>query len=162
MYLVINKKEIKMKIWVDDLRNPDDFIGDPVYQKDLVWAKNYSSAIDMIERNKNTVSCIHLDNDLGKASEKEGRHVFNEIEGMLYHGQLPALQKIVVHSDNSSAVDGIMSAKDLFREKYQISLTRVCYTVRKEQVQEDKQTLSEREDDVYGSPFSNKNKKYKR
>lgn len=150
-----------MKIWVDDLRNPDDFIGDSVYQKDLLWAKNYGSAIDMIERNKNTVTCIHLDNDLGKESEKEGRHVFNEIEGMLYHGQLPALTKIIVHSDNSSAVDGMMSAKDLLREKYGISLSRVCYTVRKEDKVEDNRVLSEKNDDVYGSPFSNKNKKFK-
>lgn len=115
------------KVWVDDLRDPNNFVSDKNYLDYLIWVKTYSVSIDVINTHESTITTIHLDNDLGE--EKEGRHVFNHIEELLHEGKLGSLKTIIIHSSNYGAVDLMMSAKDIIKEKYGITLTKRTYNI---------------------------------
>lgn len=103
----------ELTLWVDDLRNPLKLGMD---EQNTVWVLNYFQALNMLEKN-NEFTVIHLDNDLGEESP-EGKSVFAFIEYMLHENKLPQLKAVFIHSDNASAVRSMLSAKDVFKEKY--------------------------------------------
>lgn len=113
-------------VWIDDLRNPMNFLSHEM-QTNLVWLDTYQKGLDYVIENESKITRIHLDNDLSDPDEREGKHLFNEIEFLLHDGLLANLTEIYVHSDNSSAVNNMMSAKDIFKDKYGIQLIRVTY-----------------------------------
>lgn len=59
-------------IWLDDLRDPIDFVNPNIYMScDVVWVKNYEEFIEMYNKYKNEyVISLSLDHDLGE--EKSG------------------------------------------------------------------------------------------
>jgi hypothetical protein len=105
----------ELTLWVDDLRNPCKLGMD---EQNTVWVLDYFQALNMLEKN-NEFTVIHLDNDLGEHSP-EGKSVFSFIEYMLHENRLPQLKAVFIHSDNASAVRSMLSAKDVFKEKYDV------------------------------------------
>lgn len=95
-------------LWLDDLRDPKDFIDTDVFKK-VLWAKTFSEAISVLEDYSDNITHISLDNDLGE--DKEGNDVLNFVEELLHSGELPNLREVYVHSHNPSAVDKMMLAK---------------------------------------------------
>lgn len=106
------------KLWVDDLRDPTDYVGEG-----WKWVKTYDAAIDVIQSHQ--FETIALDNDLGE--EKEGCDIFNFIEDALSNEEsfVDQLHQIYIHSSNISAVNKMMGAKNIFKEKYNITITRI-------------------------------------
>ena len=107
----------ELTLWVDDLRNPWKLGMD---KHTTLWVLDYYQAISMLNVNQE-FSVIHLDNDLGEKSP-QGKAVFDHIEFMLFENKLPNLKCIFIHSDNASAVRSMLSAKDLFQEKYGVEV----------------------------------------
>lgn len=114
-----------IKLWVDDLRDPEKFLQDKKYLEGVIWAKTYFTAVEFIKSHEEHINVIHLDNDLGE--EKEGKHIFNLVETMLNDGKFPNLLEIIVHSSNYPASNNIMSAKDIIWDKYKVKLSRTIY-----------------------------------
>lgn len=110
------------KVWLDDLRDPFLHIADQKLAAEMLWFKDYDSAFVFITENAATIAELHLDNDLGDLQGREGKHLFNYIETLIEEGLMPELYFIQIHSSNSSAVGNIMSVKDIFKRKYNITL----------------------------------------
>lgn len=102
-------------LWVDDLRNPEEFV-----KGDWHWVKNSADAFNALKTNNYEI--VSLDNDLGE--ETEGKDIFNWIEQRLYWKdiELSKLKKIYVHSSNVAAVRQIMGAKAVMQSKYNIEI----------------------------------------
>lgn len=112
------------KVWLDDLRDPFLHIADQNVAAEMIWFKDYDSAFVFITENAASIAELHLDNDLGDPAGREGKHLFNYVETLIHEGLMPELHFIQIHSSNSSSVNNIMSAKDIFRDKYGITLIR--------------------------------------
>lgn len=112
-----------MKIlWVDDLRDPYVFMN---FKQDVTWAKTYESAIKILTNEDFDI--IYLDNDLGNEDGFQGKHVFNYIEELLYFKKQCDLTMIYIHSDNSSAVRTMLSAKDNIKIKYNVDMEQIIF-----------------------------------
>lgn len=61
------------KLWLDDIRDPAEWIGPDWKEKGWVWAKDYDEAIAYLSHGH--IIAASLDNDLGPWPMKEGRHV---------------------------------------------------------------------------------------
>lgn len=114
----------KVLLWVDDERLPMNFLPELNQFKKVLVAKDTKSAMMFIGRDKEIITHIHLDNDLGE--EKEGRDIFNTVESMVFFGELPALEGVAVHTSNPGAAESMMSAKQ-FLADMGVKLTRVHY-----------------------------------
>lgn len=110
-------------LWIDDLRDPDNFINTDGYDE-VVWTKTYDGALVDI---KFDYDVIHLDNDLSDEQDRQGKHLFNAIEEWLDSGLLKNLNKIVIHSDNSSAVRNMMLAKERMLEVYGVTVEQMVF-----------------------------------
>lgn len=115
----------KVKLWVDDERDPVKFTG----EDDWLWAKTYDQAIDAL--NQYSFEIISLDNDLGMNEEDnddgyQGRHVFIFIEQLLFecNEKVSELKEVRVHSSNPVAVREIMSTKDNMRFRFNIQVSQ--------------------------------------
>lgn len=110
-----------MKLWLDDIFPPTV---SSVYpdDKDWLWVKNYNSFIEAVEKHENEIELISYDNDLGE--EKEGSHCFNFMESVLHDGYLANLKCVILHSDNTGAVNLLLTAKDSLDRHFNISLER--------------------------------------
>ena len=113
--------------WVDDLRNPIDFLTNQSDFIGLHWLETYESGFKFVVRNAKVLERVHLDNDLSDAKDRQGYHIFNAIERLVYQGKMPNLKEIIIHSDNASAVKGMMTAKDIFRDRFGIVVRQVVY-----------------------------------
>lgn len=118
---------MRTQLWVDDIHPPST---SPVELDNPTWVKNANEfyttidyAVDM--GLDNTVEYISFDNDLGDENEKEGYHCFLYLEELLHNGRFPNLQTINVHSDNTSRVQQFLSAKPVFKKKYNIEIHRL-------------------------------------
>lgn len=114
----------KVLLWVDDERLPMNFLSGLSKFKKVLVAKDTKSAMMFIDRDKEIITHIHLDNDLGE--QKEGRDIFNTIEAMVFFKDFPTLESIAVHTSNPAAADSMMSAKQ-FLADMGVKLTRVHY-----------------------------------
>lgn len=104
-----------LTLWVDDLRNPWK-----LGMENTVWVLDYFQALNILDNN-DQFTVIHLDNDLGEHSP-EGKSVFHYIEYLLHENKLPFLECIFIHSDNASAVRSMLSATEVFKEKYGVTV----------------------------------------
>lgn len=111
-------------LWIDDLRNPANFINIDEYDT-VTWMDTYDKGHSEVERDLYDV--IHLDNDLSDEQDRQGKHILYYIEELLYYGRIKNLKKIVVHSDNSSAVASMMGAKHILKDKYDIQIIQVIF-----------------------------------
>lgn len=90
-----------MKVWLDDLRDPND----PQIQKKygasdgMIWVKTVREAIDLLSTGE--VNHISLDNDLGSGCP-EGYEVACWIEEKAFNGELGRL-RVKIHTDNPVA-----------------------------------------------------------
>ena len=109
----MNKNDNEIILWVDDLRNPWKL---GMCEKNTLWVLDYYQAINMLNARQD-FHTIHLDNDLGE-NTPQGKAVFDYVEFMLHENKLPNLKAIFIHSDNASAVRIMLSAKEVFQEKY--------------------------------------------
>lgn len=114
-------------VWVDDLRNPTDFLTDQNDFVGLHWLKTYESGFKFVVRNAKTLERIHLDNDLSDEKDRQGYHIFNAIERLVYQGKMPNLKEIIIHSDNAGAVQRMMTAKQNFKDRFGIVVRQVVY-----------------------------------
>lgn len=113
-----------MILWIDDLRDPINYN----INKNYIWAKDFDSAKKAMSENQTIIKEIHFDNDLGEIKpNKEGKHLFSLLEYMLYNGEMKKLKRIYIHTSNSSAANSMMSAKNVFLEKYHIKIKRNYY-----------------------------------
>lgn len=110
-----------MKLWLDDIFPPTVSSIQPD-AKDWLWVKNYDAFVKAIEAHEGEIELISYDNDLGE--EKEGKHCFNMMESILHDGYLANLKRVILHSDNSSAVNSLLTAKDSLDRYFNISLER--------------------------------------
>jgi hypothetical protein len=85
-------------------------------EKNTLWVLDYYQAINILNARQD-FHTIHLDNDLGE-NTPQGKAVFDYVEFMLHENKLPNLKAIFIHSDNASAVRIMLSAKEVFQEKY--------------------------------------------
>lgn len=83
------------KLWLDDLRDPADFVSPTWKQDGWVWAKSFEEAIAYLVHGE--ISYASLDNDLGGV--KEGRHL---VTWMVENGVWPK-DGVAVHSANPVA-----------------------------------------------------------
>lgn len=83
-----------MLLWVDDLRDPAEYVGNYYWERGWVWSTNYKTAIRWLTKG---VDYVTLDNDLG--GKKEGRHI---LLWMIEHNTWPDLG-VGVHSANPVA-----------------------------------------------------------
>ena len=88
-----------MKIWLDDIRNPDDF-----GRKDMIWITKPEKVIELI----GLFDEISFDHDLG--SELTGYDVAKAIEKYAWDGQLQQLPKWSIHSANPIGAENIQKA----------------------------------------------------
>lgn len=107
------------KLWVDDLRNPLDFV-----DEGWEWEPSFYGASKMIQ--ENNYEEISLDNDLGDELGREGKDILNRIEFWLYCNEdfLSNLKKIYVHTANPVAANVMMSVKENFQSKFGIEVIR--------------------------------------
>lgn len=109
-------------VWVDDLRNPDDF-GHPY----CTWCKTSQDFKNLVADFGEYFFEIHLDNDLGEDSE-EGYDLFCFIEEKMYtEGLFKNLKTIYVHTANPSAGSKFVSAAVGMYGKFKINVKRVNY-----------------------------------
>ena len=87
-----------MKLFVDDVRNSPD----------ASWeiARTYKEAVEMLESGK--VNVLSLDHDLGE--DLTGYDIINWLERKIYHEEMEAPNKILVHSANPVGVNNIKRA----------------------------------------------------
>lgn len=111
-------------LWIDDLRDPTNFIDTNNYDE-IVWSKNFDDAL--IDIKYFDYDVIHLDNDLSDENDRQGKHLFNTIEEWLDNGLLKNLKKIIIHSDNSSAVRSMMLAKERMLDVYGVIVEQVIF-----------------------------------
>lgn len=78
-----------MKIWIDDIRTPPS--------KGWIWVKTSSSALDVLDKNRNQIEMISFDHDLG--GEDTAYVVANWIEAEASTGRFTRI-KWQVHSMN--------------------------------------------------------------
>jgi hypothetical protein len=104
------KKAQKIRLWLDDDRDPTD----PNIQNlfgavgDELWVKNSAEAISWLETGK--VGWISLDNDLGDIKiNGEGYDVAKWIEEQAYYGKIERI-KCRVHTQNVGKQDQIYQA----------------------------------------------------
>lgn len=114
----------KVLLWVDDERLPMNFLPKLNQFKKILVAQDSKSAMMFIDRDKERITHIHLDNDLGE--EKEGRDIFNTVESMVFFNELPVLESIAIHTSNPGAAESMMLAKQ-FLADMGVVLTRVHY-----------------------------------
>lgn len=107
-------------LWVDDIRNPFKIMK---FGTECSWVLDFYQAKNMLD-NCQDFTAIYLDNDLGSETAPQGKDVLLVIEEMLFNNQLPYLDAIYLHSDNASAVNGMLSAKENFRERYGVDIIR--------------------------------------
>lgn len=114
-------------LWIDDLRNPNDFINTAMYSS-VTWKDTFEKGHTEVEYDLYDV--IHLDNDLSDENDRQGKHIFDYIEELLYFGKIKKLKKIVIHSDNSSAVRYMMGAKAILNDKYGVEVSQMIFKSR--------------------------------
>jgi len=87
-----------MKLFVNDVRSAPD----------SSWeiARNYKEAINILESEK--VDVLSLDHDLGE--DLTGYDIINWLERKVYHEEIEAPGKILVHSANPVGVNNIKRA----------------------------------------------------
>lgn len=88
-----------VRLWLDDLRNPEDQYIQSRYNAEpsMVWVKTAADAIQLLETGK--VTFISLDHDLGAAINGSGYDVAKWIEQAAYEKRIPALG-YRIHTDN--------------------------------------------------------------
>lgn len=111
-------------LWIDDLRNPLDFININQYTS-VKWEDTFEKGRAEVELDLYDV--IHLDNDLSDEHDRQGKHIFDYIEELLYFGKIKKLKKIIIHSDNSSAVCYMMGAKTILNDKYGVEVSQMIF-----------------------------------
>lgn len=111
-------------LWIDDIRNPSDFIDMGTYNS-VTWRDTYETGHAEVVHDLYDV--IHLDNDLSDEYDRQGKHIFDHIEELLYFGKINKLKKIIIHSDNSSAVRYMMGAKLILNDRYGIVVTQMIF-----------------------------------
>jgi len=94
-----------MNIWLDDLRNPKDWITPPLSHYNWTWVKNAKRCIDIIDFGN--VWIISFDHDLG--TELTGYDVAKYIEKLCYEGEIrcPIYH---IHSANVIGAQNIKAA----------------------------------------------------
>ena len=111
-------------LWIDDLRNPTDFIDTKQYSS-VTWMDTFDKGQAAVELDLYDV--IHLDNDLSDDDDRQGKHIFDYIEELLYFGKITKLKKIIIHSDNSAAVRYMMGAKHILNDKYGVEISQMIF-----------------------------------
>lgn len=86
-------------IWLDDLRNPLDFVNSSIYDMcDVVWVKNYNEFVLTYDKYKNEYNIyMSLDHDLGE--EKDGYDCLKYV-GEDCMNEWKELPHIEIHSSN--------------------------------------------------------------
>lgn len=115
-----------MQLWLDDIHSPS---ASPLHLDSPQWISNGRDFIDIVDLmisdgSHTNVDLISFDNDLGDENDIDGKYCFNYIESLLNDGYFKNVRTIVIHSDNSSAVNSMLSAKDIFKDKYNINILR--------------------------------------
>lgn len=85
-----------VKLWVDDERRPEDWIGPEYREHGWVWATSYDEAVRVLETG--FVKAVSLDNDMGLSS-LEGYKI---VHWMIENDTWPT-EKPKVHSANPVA-----------------------------------------------------------
>lgn len=114
------------QLWLDDIHSHK---ASAVPLDHPIWVVNGNDFIDTVDLmisdgSSEKIDLISFDNDLGDEAAISGVDCFNYVECLLNEGHLSQLRTIIVHSDNSSAVNTFMSAVDIFKERYNIVIMR--------------------------------------
>lgn len=117
---------VMFQLWLDDIHSHK---ASAVPLEHPIWVVNGNDFIDTIDLmisdgSAEKIDLISFDNDLGDEAAISGVDCFNYVECLLHEGHLSQLRTIIVHSDNSSAVNTFMSAVDIFKERYNIVIMR--------------------------------------
>ncbi|WWZ74769.1 sensor kinase protein [Proteus phage J3S] len=107
-----------MFLWLDDNRRPPEYV---ISTGKTYWAYDRDTFMKCINNHMKEIKEVSLDNDLG-IKDFEGKDAFLIIEALLYSNNLNNLKTIYIHSHNSSAVDYMYSAKDSFKDKYNVDV----------------------------------------
>jgi hypothetical protein len=104
---IIHLSQTKIKMWLDDERDPTSNVTKSLFQSDgtEIWVKTYEEAIDLLS--KGNVEFVSLDHDLGK--EKTGYDVAKWIEENAYYGNLKPIQWRI-HSQNQVGASSMKKA----------------------------------------------------
>ena len=104
---------MKVILWLDDVRNPKDFIKD-YDANSVVWVKDYSGFVEFVNEGK-LPDIVDFDHDLG-----EGRSGYDCAKYLVNwcidnDARLP---EIVIHSSNPVGKDNIESLVNSYRKVY--------------------------------------------
>lgn len=90
-----------MNIYLDDVRpTPEGYVGTYTVEE----------TIALIKANDGNIYRLSLDNDLGSGL-LEGREVLRWIEEQAFNNSLKPIPHIIIHSQNSVAVEDMMKAR---------------------------------------------------
>lgn len=89
-----------MKLWIDDMRNPNSILWRDRYgiPADVVWAKTYDEAYDLIMNN--VIEWVGFDNDLGDYQNRQGKHLFAILEEQVVMGKNPMFEAVFQTSNS--------------------------------------------------------------
>lgn len=114
-----------MRIWLDDLRDPEKF-----GFHDAIWLKTSQEFMEWLNRSSKPwrrVENYHFDNDLGEASEQDGYACFLALEEKLVFGKpIFGEANLFVHTSNPAAATKFMLAKDSMA-RYGVTILRNNY-----------------------------------
>ena len=101
---------MKIKIWLDDERDPKDEKTKELFRSkgDEVWIKNSIECIELIDQNRDNIELISFDHDLGIGCGT-GMDVVNWIEKEVYTNGLPPFEWRL-HSQNVVGCRNMMAA----------------------------------------------------
>lgn len=102
-------------IWLDDLRDPLDFVNPSIYMScEVIWVKTYNEFINVYNEYKNEyIISMSLDHDLGE--EKNGYDCLKYVgEDCMNNGR--KLPYIEVHSANPAGRENMESYINNFKK----------------------------------------------
>lgn len=104
-----------MNLWIDDIRDPSDIVYVNMYNipSDVVWAKNYDDALELILNNE--INWIAFDNDLGDDKDRQGKHLFSVLEERVVNGYNPMFIAVFQTSNSVAKNQMILGYTNLVR-----------------------------------------------
>lgn len=83
-----------MNLWIDDIRDPNSSFWRDKYNipSDVVWAKTYDEAFDLIMRHD--ILWVGFDNDLGDPRNRQGKHLYSLLEERTALGLNPLFEAV--------------------------------------------------------------------
>lgn len=109
-------------LWVDDRRDPRGYAPELFPENNVLWATTYYEAINALQH-KTDFDYVFLDNDLGDI-DKQGKHVLNYIEQLLFEDNMPMLKSVKIMTSNPSAAVEMLSAHRVLQEYFNVSVMR--------------------------------------